>query len=132
MHRRRLVDLVGIPYVEGGRLEHSGLDCLGLVLLGLQELGVRAEDPFAAATLRWNHGIRDVEQLFPDEFRQVSIDRPRLGEVVMFRSRTAPAHVMLVAEDLYVLNTDREKGSHLLRWADVRPHVVSMWRHADL
>lgn len=132
MQRRRLVDLVGIPYVEGGRLEHSGLDCLGLVLLALQELGVCAQDPFATATLRWNHGIRDVEELFPNEFRQVSIDRPRLGEVAMLRSRTAPAHVMVLAEDSYVLNTDREKGSHLLRWADVRPHVVSIWRHTGL
>jgi cell wall-associated NlpC family hydrolase len=54
-------DIIGVPWVEGGRDQSPGLDCLGVVLLVvLERMGLPSFDPWATLQDAWRNGWRQI------------------------------------------------------------------------
>jgi cell wall-associated NlpC family hydrolase len=122
-------DIIGVPWIEGGRDPSSGLDCLGVVLLVLERMGLPSFDPWAVWADAWRRGWRQIEQAVPDGWSRLSdgaLLRP--GDVVITQSEGHPTHVVIVVEDRRVVSAMKGRGVVLLpqRWAEAHKH--SAWR----
>lgn len=73
-------DLIGIPFVEGGR-SLSGVDCVGLVYLCYRRQGKEVSD-FTDYRRIWQHRALYKMGNAPDQFSR--IDTPSVGSIVAF------------------------------------------------
>lgn len=121
-------DLTGIPWVEGGR-DRQGADCLGIVLLGLEQLGVRLVDPWHQISARWSDGWRELHEVAPEGWVELPpTERPRVGDVLVSGKDGIASHVSIVADDGWHLTTSRGRGSHLERLRDLPRKLLWIWR----
>lgn len=99
-------DLLGLPYVEGGRLPGPGTDCFGLVVECCRRAGRPIPDPFISA-----------EQ--PTDARQWILERlsgwqrcevPEAGCVVELRSHDQPAHMGYLLNSVEFVHTLAKTG----------------------
>lgn len=127
-------DLIGIPFERLGRTRRAA-DCLGLGLMAQEEIGRnRAVDPwqhFLAHARDWNVQIQPpgwsrrpwpVEDLAP-------------GDMIEHEVEGIRAHVTIVAEDGYVLQTGSRQGRSYLRpiaefLSECGGQVTAVWRVA--
>lgn len=122
----RLQDLVGIPFVEGGRTM-QGADCLGVALMGLDlGFGIVSEDPWLAIERRWKEGKRELAELFPDGWLQVE-GPPRPGDFLSIGDGT-PSHIALMAPLGMTLSSQERTGSILVRLIAWERRIHSLWR----
>jgi len=94
-------DLVGTPWLEGGR-DLDGLDCYGVVLLGLERLGIPMLDVWESWQAKYANGWREYDQAVPEGWAWHDPDEellPRAGDVVVTRDRGIPRHLGLRVED---------------------------------
>jgi len=125
---RRLQDLVGIPFVEGGRTL-DGVDCLGLALMGLDVgFGILSEDPWLSIEQRWKAGERELEQLFPAGWRRVVDGPPRPGDFLSILEDGTPSHIALMAPIGLTLSAQRKTRSQYVRFEVWEPRLHSVWR----
>jgi cell wall-associated NlpC family hydrolase len=111
-----LTDLLGVPYLEGGR-SAAGADCLGIVLLGLERLDLPQRDPWPDLMGRWAAGWRDM----PDGWRPVPGPELVPGDVVV-----CARGVALYAGGGRALTSSRGAGAHFVSLS--RLQVESTWR----
>ena len=78
---------VGVPWRHLGR-SHTGVDCIGLVLLAAREVGVDLPDPVPYA--REPQGTRLLEGILAHAER---IATPEPGDVLLFRMGLYGGHV---------------------------------------
>lgn len=106
-----LASLVGVPYVERGRDidRDGGLDCYGLVRLGLSRLGVEWPADEAEAL---GHPESLATRLTPAE-------RPMRGDVAEMLM-DGRAHVGLMVDGFTVLHAKREGTSVLTPLSTLR------------
>jgi hypothetical protein len=124
----RLQDLVGIPFVVGGRTL-EGADCLGIALMGLDVgFGIVAEDPWLSIEERWKAGKRDLAELFPAGWRQVLEGPPRPGDFLSILEDGTPSHIALMAPLGLTLSSQRKTKSMYVRCSVWEPRLHSIWR----
>lgn len=122
-------DIIGTPWEEGGREPQKGLDCLGVVLLGLRRMGLPAFDPWAAWSRAWRAGWRSIEEAIPEGWRRVQQGEGlQAGDVLITMEMGSPSHIALLVDGMHVLTSVDGHGVVLwpLRWA--RQHLHSAWR----
>lgn len=116
--------LLGTPYVRGGRQVGIGLDCLGVVLEMARARGVDAQDPWHLLEQNWNCGVREPGTGFPPGWRQVA-DAPQDDDVVLLRTDLGGVGYVL---DGYVWTASRHAGVHRLPLHRARMVVSQVWR----
>lgn len=100
-------DLLGVPYVEGGRLPGHGTDCFGLVVECCRRVGHPIPDPFTSADCP-----TDAQQWIADRlggWRKT--DRPMAGGIVELRSAEHPAHIGFILNDTQFFHSMRATGA---------------------
>jgi len=119
-------DLVGLPFVVGGR-SRAGMDCLGLVLAGLQRLGFDWPDPWLSIQGAWERGERPISACVPDGWKEVPVSEPlRRGDVLVTGDRSQ--HIALALGAGWVLHTTATTGSHLARERALRGKLRFLFR----
>lgn len=86
---------LGTPFRHQGRRKGSGIDCVGLPLMVMAELGlIDLREEYA------NYSSQPVGTLVLDECRRRLIEKPLAemspGDVVCLRAPTVPCHVGIV------------------------------------
>lgn len=99
-------DLLGLPYVAGGRLPGYGTDCFGLVVECCKRNGQPIPDPFTSSEQPMNARQWIAERL--GGWRQT--DRPVAGGVVELRSVEQPAHVGFLLNESQFLHSMEKTG----------------------
>ena len=95
-------DLVGTQWLEGGRTVEEGLDCYGVVLLGLERLGFPMLDVWSSWKGHYENGWREFDQAVPDGWAWHGVDEilvPLIGDVIVTRDRGVPKHLGLRVMD---------------------------------
>lgn len=122
-------DLVGIPFVEGGRDPAVGLDCLGIVLEGLRRLGIESEDPWSALKQEWHRGWRPDDLYVPVGW--VRCDRRtslQPGDVLGYGHTPIVEHLALLLPAGLVLQSTRENGSVIFPLRRITMRIREVWR----
>lgn len=131
-----MIELLGTKFLVGGR-SASGLDCLGVVLLGLDQLGVPEHlrpDPWAHLRRSWEDGDRSrLAEAFPPGWTRVSPVPavPADGAIVLLPARPGegddvPSHVGLCVEG-YVWSARRTVGVYSAPWFRVMRRILEYW-----
>lgn len=123
-------DLLGVPWVKGGRDPRphvGGCDCLGIVLAGLQRMGIRVRDPWdAVLALSRGEQSRDVAAEVPfGEWREIQKDDASPGDLLV---TNGGQHLSLIVAPGLVLGSCETVGSHLSQLREFMPLVESVWR----
>ena len=129
-------DLVGIPFLEGGRDPKQGVDCLGIVLLGLKRMGIEADDPWNALAIEWHRGWRPTDLALPIGWLKATHGSPfEPGDVLGVADQQAKGpqkdtcqHVALMLPGGLVLQSSARYGSAIFPLARLRMRVVGHWR----
>lgn len=122
-------DLVGVPFLEGGRDPAVGVDCLGIVLLGLHRLGIEAEDPWSALKTEWHRGWRPRDLDVPVGWATVKVGAPmQPGDVLGYGPGSTVDHVALLLPAGLVLQSTKQSGSVLFPITRLRSRILEVWR----
>jgi len=96
-----LADLIGIPYVAGGRTR-AGADCVGLFQIVWRECLERPDFPDYDGPLYIDDGdvksIGEAADAFAARFREITLLEARLGDGLLFRLRGHPIHLAMVID----------------------------------
>lgn len=74
-------DLIGVPFVDGGRDAKSGLDCWGLVKEAFRRQGCEVPDYHISAT----EAADIAGEMKQQEDEWTRLDKPRVGCLVLLR-----------------------------------------------
>lgn len=74
-------DLIGVPFVDGGRDVKTGLDCWGLCLEAFRRQGVAVKDYHIAAI----DAAKIAEEMKEEEPSWIKLDAPAVGCLVLIR-----------------------------------------------
>lgn len=120
------MDLVGIPYVEGGR-DRTGCDCWGLVRLWYAERGIDLPS-YDGPTIPADHEAIAAARRGDGPWRQV--ETPRVGDLGLWKRPRRELHAgVLVAPGMVLHNDSLSRGSAIQRFADVIGGRPEWWRH---
>jgi cell wall-associated NlpC family hydrolase len=103
----KVFDFIGIPFAEGGRDPAHGLDCYGLVWIGLRDLfGVHV--PSYAGDYATPLDYDELRRLIHGEMSPwVDVTgQERAGDVALLRVRGRPVHVGLVTAKGWMLHVE--------------------------
>lgn len=121
-------DLTAIPWQEGGR-SRLGADCLGIVLLALEQLQVRMVDPWLQIAARWQDGWRSLREIRPEGWMELPPDTPPQGGDILVSGKDGiPDHVSIAVDDGLHLTSTRPHGSTVRPFREVRPRLLWIWR----
>lgn len=126
----QFLPLLGIPFLTGGRTR-AGIDCLGLVLAGLQVMGIPWQDPWDRIAEAWKRGERSVQSALPEGWTELPAETPlERGDVVMSRNAAGVVqHVALVIDVARnLLHTSEGTGSVITPARAVRGRIVAVFR----
>lgn len=101
-------DLIGVPYIEGGRDPSQGLDCMGLVLEVTARMGKCAE------------------------WREVDWTDRRRGDVLGLCVLGVTGHTGVILDDHRMIHAARGKGVCVERYTGAawRRRITGVFRHA--
>lgn len=88
---------LGVPFKHQGRLPGIALDCVGLVIVVFQKLGITIEDVQGYA--RSPHGgVLEAQALAQTNFVSIPINAYREADVLLFRFYKATQHAAIVTD----------------------------------
>lgn len=121
--------LLATPFERGGRRIGHGIDCAGVVLHKLAQLGLPAFDPWAAIADRWAAGqLHELDGLFPPGWsRCADGEQLRDGDLLLFGANRMG--VALVQDG--VAWTARPHCGVLRLPLDRLGYVAEVWRYDD-
>lgn len=107
-------DLLGTPYVRGGLRRETGIDCLGLLFIAYERLGLELDLP----GFDFSEGWRDRA------FAYFTLHAPRLWRptdppyeesdiLVLEPTGEEPVHVAVFVDPLHILHTTAKCGVHV-------------------
>lgn len=121
-------DLTGVPWVEFGRTR-QGADCLGIVLLGLEQLGVCMADPWDQIASLWQNGWRDIREIAPDGWQELPPRGPFAAGDILVSGRDGIAdHVSLAVDPGWHLTSTRQHGSLVRPIREIADRLLWIWR----
>lgn len=121
-------ELTGIPWQEGGR-DRSGADCLGILLLRAESIGVRLPDPWGQLARPWLEGWRDVQEAKPEGWVQLPPEtKPQDGDILWWGLRNVAMHVSIAVDDGWHLTTSKQTGSRVEPIRSMRLALIFLWR----
>ncbi len=101
---------VGIEFEEGGR-GCAKADCLGIVLMFLWSINIKARDPWGDVCRSWNAGSQDAaEYALPGSWEPVDSDDLKVGDVGI---TSKGDHVAVYVGDGTYLHSRKRSGSVL-------------------
>jgi len=105
MARIKTGDLIGIPFVHGGRTL-DGLDCYGLVMeLIKREYGVDVPET------RYAPFVKDMAAVVAGELpKWKEVDGAKAGSVVLFRIKGLASHVGFMLDEYRFIHTWEKSG----------------------
>jgi cell wall-associated NlpC family hydrolase len=104
----QVADFIGIPFAEGGRDPAHGLDCYGLVWIGLRDL-FGTDVPSYAGDYATPLDYDELRRLIDGEksaWQPVAIGREQASDVALLRVRGRPVHVGLVTAKGWMLHVE--------------------------
>lgn len=112
-------DLVGIAWKEGGRTRSEGFDCYGVVLAGLERLGIPMLDVWEGRRAAYARGWRHYEEAVPEGWQWLDDvgSEFHVGDILVTRDQGIPRHLGLVVRSrnqLRVLTAFEETGTALV------------------
>lgn len=113
---KALNDLVGAPFVWGGRGESGGYDCWGLTVEVLRQMGVNITLEFSPRTPRDVVGLIDEQTSGPG---WTKVDSPEVGDVAVLGNANNRHHVGVVTP-FGILHTLRKVGAVIQQPLDLR------------
>lgn len=103
-------DLIGIPFVDGGRDPNTGLDCWGLIIVAAKRLGIEIPD----YQIQCFDTKNIVKQVYRDKKDWVKINEPVEGCIIgMARSTSFPDsinHFGIYIGQRYFLHSVEKSG----------------------
>lgn len=123
----KIGDFVGIPYALNGR-DPNGVDCLGLVIMYRQFLGLHTPDGDGrpiGPDWRRNSEARAREWL---AHHAQQTDSPVPGDIVLFKLPRMGIHLGVMADAENVLHIFENSTSMLTPLHQVRRHVIGVYR----
>jgi len=148
MTRDVALELIGVPYVLGGRDPATGLDCVGVVLAALRMQGIELADPWDGVARCFAEGWTSDNDCRPRGWKTILPD-PKLGWPVPLRIRAndvlvvgaggVPTHVGIAVDHWYGIHcTSRghwlpgmQGVSRLVEHEKVRRHLLWLWRREE-
>lgn len=97
---------IGTPFHHQGRTAGSGLDCIGLVVIGLRAAGILVRD-------KTDYGRRPDGKSLAEALLShgaVLVDAMRAGDIVLFRYDGQPQHVALATSDTTMIHSFAPAG----------------------
>ncbi len=131
-----IAELVGAPFLEGGRDPETGIDCLGVTILVAALRGRPIRDPWADFQAQWAAGVRDLAEMWagsvPPGWHSIDPRLPaREDDVSIFTvvpGEDVPGHIgYLVAEGI-LISACEQSGVYTKQYARVAHRVVALWR----
>ena len=114
---QRVKDLIGVPFMEGGRDPKTGLDCLGLVGIAARRFNPDVAIPLEHIEQRATSDIRDLDAT--EKKRWERIETPEPGCIVTMKidpeRPDLVQHVAVYIGGNRILQTLERMGSHLIR-----------------
>ena len=131
-------ELLGAPFAHQGRNPELGVDCIGVIVWPLKQLGYTPRDPALLETANYRHYPNPDVLLaaFQQEAGEIAFEDAQPGDILMMtlEQRVIPQHVALVSQIregvLYIIHT-RETTPVVVEHHlddDSRAHVHSVWR----
>jgi cell wall-associated NlpC family hydrolase len=86
------LSMLGVPYHHDGRSREGGVDCLGLAVLCLQELGLPVQDRV---------GVPQHQDIWPEIIERVELHADQVdgelepGDLLLFRGRLMNHHAAI-------------------------------------
>lgn len=114
-------ELLGTPFVEGGRRPGQSIDCLGVVLEMARRRGVRFPDPWDSVAASWRAG-GDIGTGFPEGWRRLAAGEQLADDDVVLLQQSGVGYVL----DGYVWSAAKRVGCYCVRIDRVQP--VEAWR----
>lgn len=128
-------DLIGVAWLEGGRSEREGLDCLGVVLVGLDRIGMPMLDVWQYWRGQYAEGWRDYEEAVPEGWAwHTAVGCYRQGDIIVTRDRGMPRHLGLVVRsrgELRVLTSSEAFGSMLMSLSEGARNLEGVVRRQE-
>ena len=123
-------DLVGVPFVVGGRSVVTGLDCFGVMLEVHRRLGYSPATPDVWGELPDIDGVLDR---YHEWFRELGGSEPLRAGDVLFGPGEAPhiAHVSVAIDGFRGLTTAARTGCIIIPLARARRGQVRAYRRVD-
>lgn len=88
---------LGVPFRHQGRLPGIALDCVGLLVVVFDQLGIKIQDVQGYARSPHN-GLLETQAQAQPAFVNVAINQHREGDVLLFRFYKATQHAALVTD----------------------------------
>ena len=119
-------DLIGIPYVLGGR-DLDGADCLGVAILEAQRVGRLLRDPGVETVAKVRAGRSPASIVVADGWLRVQHLEP--GDFLVMEEDGIACHCAMVRDARYAIQSNEQIGrSHRVPIAALLPHLDSAWR----
>lgn len=101
-------EFLDTPFADQGREKRNGIDCVGLVLLVAEELGISSKDTTALLGSQYKHyRSTRIDGYVLAECKKRLVEKPiaklQAGDVAVFRLPDVPCHAAVIAERSGVL-----------------------------
>ena len=99
---------IGTPYHHQGRNRERGLDCAGLVVVALQDLGFDVTDLEGYSRIPNAERLRGIVELNFGGSKPTTDIKP--GDVLLLRFSTQPQHLAIYTEKNTLIHSYMKKG----------------------
>ena len=124
-------DLIGVPFVRGGRDPAGGLDCVGLTLEIYRRAGIELPEPSVDYVEDWaNRGGLFVPN-WPDCFIEIPAALEVL-DVALIERDGEPHHLSVVVRPGVFIDAHVAVGVYTRRRSGVREKVLQAYRHREV
>ena len=109
-----IVQCVGTPFLDQGRIIGEGLDCLGLILVGCMTVKLPGIDKIMADPRSYTYGRRPPKGLFYkrllEECNEISPDLARPGDLLLQWIYFNHQHIMVMVGKNEVIHATEQLG----------------------
>ena len=123
-------EYIGTPFRFGGRLKHIGVDCGGLILCAVTELGLSPEAP---TNYTRQTALQTLQETLNQHCQKVETQQP--GDILLFATKQLPGHCgILTAQNTFIHAYDSPSVSQVTetpldaRW---QSRVIAVYRIGD-
>lgn len=98
---------LGVPFRHQGRNRVSGLDCAGLIIVSLQDIG---KEPYDCTAYRSIPDPNVILQAAYKNAKPCTVEALQHGDVIVFRIGKLPQHLAIYTDKNTLIHSLRDKG----------------------
>lgn len=122
-------DLLGAPFLYGGRDLETGIDCLGLLGELYRRRGTPIEIPGSGQEGDVDRQIKILESVW-QSFEEIQYPGEP-GDVVLMVGHDRRQHVTVRVEGDLFLHASIEEGVRTIRWDEAKRSMSKAYRYVD-